>query len=840
MYIIGSATWDELDQSVHKLPEGMSFDATTGTLKGNPQEIGTFGPFTISSVDSLGDRGVSNQFTIKSNPGAIFIGLAAAALPDATKRIDTYSYDFKSVLTYVGMDESELTWTLGAGSPPGLTLANGVLSGTPSLSGTYTFDVSASYGGVTAKRTYTLLVKLPAIDLKLATGTLPDAKRAVTGKDNSYAFDFKPLATRLNIPADKVVYTIEPFAQGESFPAGLTVSAAGVVSGTATADKGDYSFRVKASFTDSTDENISVTTAYAIKVTDEINFEFNNVAMSAPSKRLSYTFDLGTMIEPSTLKGVTTSQIAWSWVIDPANVTASTMSAVPAGLSFSGSTVTGTPTNSGTYPLIIQASYDGRVVKKPVSLVIGLQTIALALPATLPDGPRGDAYSANLQTLSTITNIPAASVTWSIIVPTSVGTGEIAGLPTGVTFSSAGLISGTPPNTGKYTFQIRASWSDTNATAEQLTDTKTYTLSVTAKSGSYKQIMAGSYVSCVLTNDNGVKCWGLKTATGYNAAANSALPTSVTGLSSGVKSLGTTGGPSAHLCVVTDGGGVRCWGEGANGKLGNNGTTDALTPVTPTGLTTGVASVATGGQNSCAVMTDGTLKCWGSNANGQLGDGSTTNSNAPKTIAGAADVKKVAIGNQHICYLTNAGSVMCAGQNFQAQFGNGNRTSTTAFVAAGGGTSGSGLTGVNDINATSYLTCFLLNTGVTKCAGYDQYGDMGTGSVTSAINSTPQTADVSAASISGSIGHQCAVTTSGGAKCWGQGTTGKLGTNSTANSGMPTNVVGLTSDVLQTATGTNHSCALTKTGVKCWGINNQQQLGATGIASSNIPVDVSE
>jgi alpha-tubulin suppressor-like RCC1 family protein len=843
MYIIGSATWDELDQSVHKLPEGMSFDATTGMLKGNPQEIGTFGPFTISSVDSLGDRGVSNQFTIKSNPGAIFIGLAAAALPDATKRIDTYSYDFKSNLTYVGMDESELTWALGAGSPPGLTLANGVLSGTPSLSGTYTFDVSASYGGVTAKRTYTLLVKLPTIDLKLATATLPDAKRAVTGKDNSYAFDFKPLATRLNIPADKVVYMIEPLAQGESFPAGLIVSAAGVVSGTATADKGDYSFRVTASFTDSTDENISVTTAYAIKVTDEINFEFNNVVMSAASKRLSYTFDLGTMIEPTTLKGVTTSQIVWSWAVDPARNPATTMATVPAGLSISGSTVSGTPTNSGMYDLIVTASYDGRTISKGFSLVSGLQAISLVLPATLPDSLRGDAYSANLPTLATVTNVPAASINWTLVAPQSVGSGEVSGLPAGVSMNSSGLISGTPTTAGKYTFKITGSWSDTNAVVESINQSQTYTLTVAARTGNYKQVMTGGSVSCGLTADNGVKCWGNKAYTGNSAASNYAIPAFVTGLSSGVKSLGVTGGAALHLCVVTDAGGVRCWGDGDNGKLGNNnGSADALTPVTPAGLTSGVASVSTGSQNSCAVMTDGSLKCWGANANGQIGDGTTTARLAPVTVPGATDVKKVVVGGNHICYLTNGGAVMCSGNNFQGEFGNGNRTSYTSFVAAGGGVNGgAGLTGVKDVTVTNYTTCFILNSGAMKCTGYDVYGEFGTGSITGALVSVPQTSAISPSFISGSNLHYCAVTTSAGAKCWGQGTVGKLGNGSTSDTGAPTNVTGLTSGVLQVAAGTQHSCALMNNGgIKCWGQNSNSQLGATGFSSSLTAVDVSE
>jgi alpha-tubulin suppressor-like RCC1 family protein len=821
MYVIGTSTWDALDQSAHKLPEGMSFDVTTGSLKGNPQEIGTFGPFTISSVDSVGDRGVSNSFVIKSNPGAIFISLAAATLPDATKRIETYSYDFKQGLTNVGMDESELVWTLGAGSPPGLTLVNGVLSGTPTLSGTYTFDVSASYGGVTAKRSYTLVVNLPVIDLQLAAATMADAKRAVTGKDNSYAFDFKSLATLKNIPADKVVYTIEAPVLPEAFPAGLAVSAGGVVSGTATAAKGDYAFRIKASFIDGTDENISVITAYTIKVTDEINFEFNAAIMDAPSKRLAYSFDLGGLIEPSTLKGVTTTQLAWSWAVDPANVTASTMQTVPAGLSISGSSVTGTPTNSGTYPLIITASYDGRTATKAITLVSALQTTSLTLPATLPDGMRTDAYSANLQTLSTAKNFPVAASTWSVANGT-VGTGETAGLPPGVTLTSAGLLSGTPTIAGKYVVQITGRWNDANATAEAIQETKTYTITIAVKAGSYSQLEVYSHHTCVLAGD-GVKCWGPKTFNGLTV--NTSTPTSVPGVSSGVKQLATANGAPTHSCAIMTTGALKCWGTGTEGQLGNGASVDSATPVTA--ISSGVVSASVGGDRTCAVLSDGTAKCWGLNTNGELGDGTKVNKNSPVTVAGATDIKQFAMGYGHTCYLTNAGGVKCIGLNTSAQLGNGTKTSSATLVDVTGLSSG-----VERLYAGSLNTCAKMTTGATMCWGSNSSGTLGISGATSYATPT-RIADFD--DLKMGQGHVCGVI-NGAAKCMGQGAMGRLGNGGTTDVGSPTTVSGLGAGVAAAKAGYYFSCALMQTGaVKCWGTNTSVPGGV-----SNVPVDVSE
>ncbi|MNU48755.1 putative Ig domain protein [compost metagenome] len=819
MYVIGSSTWDELDQSVHKLPDGMTWDAATGTLKGNPQEIGTFGPFAVSSVDSLGDRGVSNSFTIKSNPGAIFIGLAAATLPDATKRTKAYSYDFKSNLTYVGMDESELTWTLGAGSPPGLTLANGVLSGTPSLSGTYSFEVSASYGGVTSKRTYTLVVALPDIDLQLATGTLPDAKRAVTGKDNSYAFDFKTLTTRKNIPADKVVYTIEPFGQGESFPDGLVLSAAGVVSGTDTSKKGDYAFRIKANFKDATDEDISATTAFVLKVTDEINIEYNTAVMKAPSKRLAYSFDLTDLIDTAKLKGLTASQLTWSWAVDQANASA-TIATLPAGLSMSGSTVTGTPVNSGTYGLILKASYDGRDAVKPVTLVIGLQTISLVLPATLPDGLRSDAYSASLQTLSTAKNFPVDKVSWTYSAPATVANGEVAGLPPGLTLTSGGVLSGTPSTTGKFTFQIKAAWTDSNPTVEQIAESKSYTVSIGGKGGNYSQMEVESHHACVLSGDS-VKCWGNSILNGSTKGLTN--PTVVAGLESGVKEIATSHGAAQHTCVIMNSGALKCFGNNSAGQLGNGTKTNSPSPVTA--ISSGVVAASTGDDHTCAILADGSAKCWGDNSSGELGDGTKVAKTSPTTVAGIVDAKQIAMGYGHICYVTNGGGVKCAGSNTYGQLGDGTKVSKTSFVDVTGLSSG-----VDKLFLGAQSSCAKTSTGTIMCWGYNNSGMLGLSGTT--VLTPTRTADFDDMKIG--QGTLCGVI-NGAAKCMGVNANGQLGNGTTNSSGSPSTVSGLGTGVATAKAGYYFSCAKMDTGtVKCWGTNG----GVSG--TQLVPVDISE
>jgi alpha-tubulin suppressor-like RCC1 family protein len=176
---------------------------------------------------------------------------------------------------------------------------------------------------------------------------------------------------------------------------------------------------------------------------------------------------------------------------------------------------------------------------------------------------------------------------------------------------------------------------------------------ISASSGS----AGGTFHTCALTTAGGVKCWGKNDEGQLGAPADeecrfwgtcSTTPVDVSGLTSGVAAVSAG---EEHTCALTTAGGVKCWGWGDT------------TPVDVSGLTSGVAAVAAGWGHNCAVTTAGGVKCWGRNSHGQLGDGTTTRSTTPVDVSGlTSGVASVTAGFSHTCALTTEGGVKCWGR----------------------------------------------------------------------------------------------------------------------------------------------------------------------------------
>ena len=138
--------------------------------------------------------------------------------------------------------------------------------------------------------------------------------------------------------------------------------------------------------------------------------------------------------------------------------------------------------------------------------------------------------------------------------------------------------------------------------------------------------------------------------------------------------------------MTQPGGGVKCWGDNWDGQLGDGTTTNRTTPVDVSGLGSGVIAMAAGGYHSCALTADGGVKCWGSNSDGQLGDGTTTWHPTPVEVNGlGGEVITVAAGSSHTCALTAGGGAKCWGYNGSGRLGVANSGRTPVDVIGFGG-----------------------------------------------------------------------------------------------------------------------------------------------------------
>jgi alpha-tubulin suppressor-like RCC1 family protein len=285
-------------------------------------------------------------------------------------------------------------------------------------------------------------------------------------------------------------------------------------------------------------------------------------------------------------------------------------------------------------------------------------------------------------------------------------------------------------------------------------------------------------------------------------------------------------------------GGVKCWGFNGQGQLGNGTETNSSVPVDVTGLSSGVTAIAAGGEHTCALTPEGGVKCWGYNFYGQLGNGTKKISSVPVDVSGlSSGVKAIAAGNGHTCALTSGGGLKCWGDDYMGQLGDGKtRTESNVPVDVLGLSSG-----VAAIAVGTFHTCALTSGGGVKCWGPNGYGNLGIGTATS--SSIPM--DViglssAVAAIAAGEYQTCVLLSSGQMKCWGLNNKGQLGDGTTTNRSIPVDVIGLSSGVAAIAAGSSPTCALTLSGgVKCWGWNTNGQLGNGTTLDSSVPLDVS-
>jgi alpha-tubulin suppressor-like RCC1 family protein len=205
----------------------------------------------------------------------------------------------------------------------------------------------------------------------------------------------------------------------------------------------------------------------------------------------------------------------------------------------------------------------------------------------------------------------------------------------------------------------------------------------------FVQISAGDLHACAVTSDGQAYCWGAAGSgqlgdsaaffvNGWPSPTNTPWPLPVTG---GI-AFASVVASAFHTCGLTTAGVAFCWGDNSNFELGlgpgHGGSWPR--PMAVAGGLTFAELVASPDQHTCGVTVNGAAYCWGLNSDGQLGDGTTTNRDAPVPVVGGLVFARIAVGDFFTCGVTAAGAAYCWGRNDWSQLGDGTTNSSSVPV----------------------------------------------------------------------------------------------------------------------------------------------------------------
>jgi alpha-tubulin suppressor-like RCC1 family protein len=346
--------------------------------------------------------------------------------------------------------------------------------------------------------------------------------------------------------------------------------------------------------------------------------------------------------------------------------------------------------------------------------------------------------------------------------------------------------------------------------------------------------------TCVVLKDGALWCWGADNTSQSDAGAGNLQPVQEGGLPAAVT---TASVAFDHSCAVDTNGALWCWGANDHGQLGNGTTDPSASPLRVDTLGSSVRTVAVGGSDSCAILDDGTLYCWGNNSSGTIGDATSTDRHEPVQVPGLPGKVTQVATRFSTCAVVADGSLWCWGENDNGLLGVPTTdpgynmgqawTRSPARVTA--------LGEVLSVVEAGSFRCALKKDASISCWGDNAFGQLGR--PLPGVSDKPLQVDalgknVAQVAVGGS--HACAVKTDRTLWCWGGTGWGEVGVKTqSAEQDSPVQIAGIGAHLVAVGAGVDYTCALADDGtVWCWGHNDHGQLGNGTTKDSVLPVKV--
>lgn len=373
----------------------------------------------------------------------------------------------------------------------------------------------------------------------------------------------------------------------------------------------------------------------------------------------------------------------------------------------------------------------------------------------------------------------------------------------------------------------------------------------------YVQVAVSAEATCALRHDGQVWCWGsnISGELGNGGFTDSLVPVQPSSSARGFgnNNIATIAGHFYTFCALNLAGRAFCWGDNANGGIGDGTRTLRTEPTAVDILGPGVKAISVGWRNTCAISRTDRAFCWGWNAFGQLGDGTNTDRWLPTPVStatggfGVRNIETISTKMNESCAINRTGRAFCWGANPSGGVGDGTTDERLVPVHVDTSARGFGVRNIAQVTNGTVHACALNRVGRAYCWGANGNGQLGAGIPINQNSTVPVPVSTSApgfglrniARIVAAPFGTCALNVNGRAFCWGFNGDGQLGDGTTDFRTEPVAVAGLGPGVRDIAPGASHSCAIDAAGdVFCWGRNNRGQLGNGTTIHSLVPVKV--